>query len=216
MSFQNLVQATQKYFPDLQIKYKTDSTLMKILGKILFFNKSFTTSYTTTVGSTIYYPTQSFVKTRPVAAAIILLHEIVHIYDSSKISKILFGLLYLCPQILALLFFPMLLVSWKVALPFLILAAPLPAIFRMYYEKRAYLASLYVLHRLGKKLNFDPMLEDQKSNFIEQFKGSYYYFMWPFGNLDKEFDQALVKVKADQRPFEDPAFDILDNLADQV
>lgn len=216
MSFQNLVQTTQKYFPQLQIKYKTDSTLMSLLGKLMFFNPSFMTSYTTTVGTDVYYPNQPFVKTRPISAAIILLHEIVHMYDSKRLSKFWFGFSYLLPQILVLLFIPLIFISWKIALPFLIFAAPLPAFFRMYYEKRAYLSSLYIMNILGKRLNFDPMLDKQKVYFEEQFTGSIYYFMWPFAGLKKDFDEAVEKIKAGQRPYEDPVFDILDELATQV
>lgn len=216
MSFQNLVQATQKYFPSLQIKYKTESKWMSWLGKLLFFNPSFMTSYTTTVGTDVYYPTQQFVKTRPISAAIILLHEIVHMYDSKRLSKLWFGFSYLCPQILALLFIPLMFVSWKIALPFLLLGAPIPAFFRMYYEKRAYLASLYVMNSLGKRLKFDPMLDKQKGYFEDQFAGSFYYFMWPFSGLKKDFDVAVDKINAGQRPYEDPVFDILDDLSAQV
>ena len=216
MSFQNLVQATQKYFPQLQIKYKTESTLMSWLGKLLFFNPGFMSSYTTTIGSDVYYPNKQFVKTRPISAAIILLHEIVHMYDSKRLSKLWFGFSYLLPQILALLFIPLMFVSWKIALPFLVLGAPIPAFFRMYYEKRAYFASLYVMNALGKRLKFDPMLDKQKAYFEDQFTGSFYYFMWPFSGLKKDFDVAVDKINAGQRPYEDPVFDILDELTAQV
>lgn len=216
MSFQNLIQSAKIYFPDLQIKYKKDNFLMKILGKILFFNPEFMSSYTTTIGHNVYYPNKSFVKTRPVSASIILLHEISHMYDSKKIGKLLFILSYLFPQILSLLFIPLLFISWKIALPFLLLSAPLPAIFRMYYEKRAYISSLYVMYVLGKKMKFDPKLEERKQNFIKQFIGSYYYFMWPFSNINQEFDNAMAKIQSDQHPFKDNLFDILDQLLKQV
>lgn len=216
MSFQDLIQASQKYFPNLQIKYKTESTLMKWIGRLLFFNNSFMTSYTTTIGEKVYFTSEQFVKVRPISSAIILLHELVHIKDSKKIGHPLFGLLYLSPQILALLFIPLLFVSWKIALPFLLLAAPIPSFFRMYFEKRAYFASLYVMNILGKRLNFDPMLDKQKVYFENQFKGSYYYFMWPFKGLNKEFDEAIKKIKVGQRPFEDSVFDILDDLVTKV
>jgi len=65
---------------------------------------------------------------------------------------------------------------------------------------------------MGKKLNFDPTLDRQKEDFETQFKSSSYYFMWPFGNLNKQFDDALVKIRNNERPFEDPVFDILDEL----
>lgn len=216
MSFKNLVQSTQKHFPKLQIEYKNKSSLMKLIGNIIFFNPSFMSSYTTTIGNTVYYPYESFVKTRPISAAIVLLHEVVHMYDSKRLSKLLFGFSYLFPQILVLLFIPLLLVSWKIALITLLFAAPFPSYFRMYYEKRAYISSLYVINTLAKRLTFDPMLDKQKEYFEEQFNGSYYYFMWPFSGLKKDFDEALVKIKNGQRPYEDPVFDILDDLSKQI
>lgn len=214
MSFQNLIDATQHYFPDVQVKYKDQSSFMKILGALLFFNPGFMTSYATTIGSTIYFPTANFVKLRPVSSTIVFLHELVHVHDEKKISKPLFGFLYLFPQILALLCLPlMFLVTWKIMLPLAFLfALPLPAFFRMQFERKAYLASLYVLNAFGKKLNFNPSLDSQATHFETQFKDSYYYFMWPFGNIKNDFDQALVKIKADQRPYEDPVFDMLDDL----
>lgn len=212
MSFQTLVQSSQTHFPKLKIKYKDESLLMKIIGKIMFFNKSFMTSFTTTLGSTIYYPNSNFVKARPISSSVILLHELVHIHDSNKFTVPLFSLLYACPQVLVLLFFPLLFVSWKIALCTLLFAAPIPAYFRMYFEKRAYFTSLYALSQLGKKLNFEPSLDRQRADFVSQFKTSSYYWMWPFGNLDKQFDDAITKIRNNERPFEDPVFNILDNL----
>lgn len=212
MSFQDIIQSSQKYFPNLHIKYKNQSTIMKIIGILLFFNKTFMTNYTTTIGNTVYFPNESFVKVRQLSSTIIFLHELVHIKDAHRISKLLFGFLYLCPQILILLLIPLLLVSWKIALLCLLFGLPFPAYFRMYFEKRAYLSSLYSLDRLSKRLNFKPELDKQKDFFMKQFKTSYYYYMWPFNNINKDFDEALIKIKAGDRPFEDPVFDILDNL----
>jgi hypothetical protein len=218
MSFQDLVTSAQKYFPDLQIKYKDQSWFMKTLGTIMFFNKSFMTNYTTTIGSTVYYPSESFVKVRPVSASVVLLHELVHIKDAHKMSKPLFGFLYLTPQVLALLLLPLLFVlSWKIVLPLVVLMAlPIPSFFRMYFEKRAYMTSLYAINALGKRLNFPPILATQEQGFVGQFKDASYYFMWPFGNLQKEFDDSVALIKDGKRPFEDPVFDILDDLITTV
>lgn len=217
MSFQDLVTAAQKYFPDLQIKYKDKSWFMKLLGTLLFFNKGFMTNYTTTIGSTVYFPSEAFVKVRPVSAAIVLMHELIHVHDAHKFSKSLFCLLYLSPQILALFCLPLFLISWKIALPLMLLfGAPLPSFFRMYFEKRAYLTSLYSIQSLASRLNFKPLLASQESSFIKHFKDSSYYFMWPFGNLQQEFDAGVDKIKAGQRPYEDPVFDILDDLITKV
>jgi len=213
MSFQDLTQAAQKHFPDLQIKYKDQSWLMKILGKLLFFNKSFMTSYTTTVGSTVYFPNESFIKVRPISASVVLLHELVHVKDGIKLTKPLFGFLYLSPQILTLLCIPLFLITWKLAVPLMLLfASPIPSFFRMIFERRAYMTSLYAMEALGKKLKFDPKLDSQSKHFASQFKDSSYYFMWPFSNIDKKLDQAVVDIQAGKRPFEDPVFDTLDEL----
>jgi hypothetical protein len=189
---------------------------MQLIGKILFFNKRFMTSYITTIGSTVYFPSESDVNDNQTSSSITLLHELVHVHDAKQLSKPVFSILYLFPQILALLFLPLLLVSWKVALPFLLFAAPIPAFFRMRFEKRAYLVSLYVTNALSKKFHFNPALDNQKVNWENQFKGSAYYFMWPFSGLSKDFDQAVEKIKAGQRPYEDPVFDILDDLVTKV
>jgi hypothetical protein len=213
MSFQDLVTAAQQYFPDLQIKYKNQSLFMKILGMILFFNPTFMTSYITTIGSTVYFPNTDEINNRPNSAAIVLLHELVHIHDSKKWGRLLFSFLYLTPQVFLLLAIPALLIIWKIALVlFLLFALPFPSYFRMLFEKRAYLTSLYVLNAYGKKQNFPPLLASQKDIWIKHFKDSSYYFMWTFSNIDKDFDAAVVKIQAGQRPFEDPVFDIIDNL----
>lgn len=218
MSFQDLTTAAQQYFPSLQIKYKDQSSFMKFLGTLLFFTPSFMTTYTTTVGDTTYFPSTTFVQQQPVSSAVILLHELVHMYDEKRLTKLLFGFLYLFPQVLSLICLPLIfLISWKIFLPlFILFALPLPAYFRMYFEKRAYMASLYVLQALGTRLHFPPTLKTQETFYIAQFKGSFYYFMWPFSNLQTEFDQALVAIKAGQRPYQDPVFNMLDVLVTKV
>lgn len=213
MSFKDLVTKAQTYFPDLQIKYKNQSWLMRLVGKIMFFNKGFMTDYTTTVGATVYFPTETVTKVRPVSAAAVLLHELIHVSDAKKISKLLFGFLYLSPQIWALLCLPLFFLSWKLALPLLILfASPIPAFFRMHFEKRAYFTSLYAINALGKRMNFNPLLATQVKSYVNHFKDSSYYFMWPFGNIQSEFDEAAIKIKDGKRPFEDPVFDMIDDL----
>lgn len=219
MAFQDLLIAAQKYFPSLQVKYKNQSTFMKVLGTILFFNKSFMTDYVTTIGSIIYIPDQNYMKLHPVSGSVTFLHELVHIYDSGKISRPLFTFLYLLPQIMALLLLPLFFfLKWWIVLPLVLLClAPIPAYFRMVFEKRAYISSIYTLNALGKRLNFNPHLANQVSFFVEQFCNSYYYFMYPFKKeLNKQFNEAMQKVLSGQRPYQDPVFDILDDLVTKV
>jgi len=115
MSFQDLIKGAQKYFPNLQIKYKNNSFIMKVFGKILFFNPSFMSDYTTTIDSTIYFPSETFVKTKPIANTVTVLHELVHIHDSQVYNKYIYTLLYLFPQILALFIIPLFFFAWKIA-----------------------------------------------------------------------------------------------------
>lgn len=215
MLFNKLIDNSKKYFPNLKIKYKNESMFMKFLGFLLFFNKNFMTEYITTIGSTIYFPSRSKIDEKPTSAMIVLLHELIHIYDSNRF-KFMFGFLYLFPQILAPFSLLLLLVSWKLALPlFIILLLPLPAYFRMYFEKRAYLASLYIIKSLGAKLKFSSLLKTQKEYFLRQFKESAYYYMWIF-DMTPQFDEAMAKIQSGKRPYEDPVFDIIDDLISQV
>lgn len=216
--FEDLENNSKKYFPEGKVKYKNESSLMKFLGILLFFNKEFMTDFTTTIGDTIYFPSKEYIEKKPTTSKVIFLHELVHIYDSHRIGRILYSLSYLLPQILAPFSLLLLLISWKIAIPMLVLfMLPLPAFFRMYYEKRAYVVSLYASHHIGKKLNLTVDLKKSKEHYISQFKNGSYYFMWIFDwKLRKDFDEAVAKIKAENRPYEDKIFDIIDDLIKQL
>ena len=57
---------------DFKIKYKNESLFMKVIGFLLFFNKTFMTNYITTIGSTIYYPSREWCEKNDTAAAQVL------------------------------------------------------------------------------------------------------------------------------------------------
>jgi hypothetical protein len=61
-------------------------------------------------------------------------------------------------------------------------------------------------------MNFNYKIDGGNKYFLLQFKNPTYYWMWPFKGLEKDFDDAVVKIKSGQHPFEDPIFDILDEL----
>jgi len=210
---ENVLVKAKEIFPDLTIKFKDQSTLMKIISKILFFNKYFMTSFTTTLGSTIYFPSKKFIELRPISTLVVLIHEMVHVYDAKKWTKVLFSLLYMFPLSLALVFLPLLFVSWQIFLPLLILSLlPIPAYFRMIFEKRAYLVSLYCIYHLSFKKGFNTNLDNGATSYLRNFKDSSYYFMWPFKNLEKDFTEGVAKIKAGQKPFEDPVFEMVDKM----
>lgn len=218
MAFQDLVEAAKKYFPGLQIKYKDESWMMRLISRLLIFNHEFMTEYTTTVGNTIYFPSRRFLKSHPISSSVVLLHELVHLHDQQRIGKIPFALTYLFPQILVPICLALfMIISWKIMLPVALLCClPMPAVFRMYWEKRAYLSSFYVLQTIGNRMKFNPHLKTQENMFLKYFHGADYYYMWPFHDIDKQFDRARENAVEGKRPFDDKVFDMLDNLASKV
>lgn len=209
----NVMKKVLSHFPDIQIKYKDQSFLMKILGILLFFSPDFMEHYTTTIGSTIYFPSQQWIETKTNSANVTLLHELIHVTDSKKLSRPLFSFLYLFPFSFIPLSIILFLLSWKIAIPLLILClCPIPAYFRMLLERRAYFASMYVEYQLNSKKGLSINLESQKDHFITQFTGSAYYFMWPLSNIKKEFSEALTKIQNGERPYKNSAFDVLDDI----
>jgi hypothetical protein len=210
MAFNELVAKAQTYFPDLQIKYKDQETLMKILGTLMFFNPKFKTSFTTTIGDTIYWPSKEFVQDNGSTVSNIFIHECVHIYDEKKKGSLPFKAGYLFPQILAL---PMLLLlfvlTWKIVLPLTLLCLlPLPAPFRANAERRAYFVSM----RAGYHLyGWDPAA--QGIHYANNFKNSSYYWMMPFGE-DARFAAEAANIKSGKpESVSEPALDkMIDDL----
>jgi hypothetical protein len=210
---EEVIKKVLSYFPDFKIKFKNESWLMKFISFIMFFNKDFSKSFTTTIGNTVYFPSEQFINTRAISSLVILMHETVHMHDAKKMNKLLFSALYASPQILALLAIPLFLLGFKfLALLSLLWLLPVPSFFRMWAEKRAYLASLYAMKKLGEKNSFAINLEVQSTFFLEQFKAANYYFMWPLKFLMTDFDEGLNKIQKGERPFEDTVFDMLDEI----
>lgn len=209
---QSVLDKIHQYFPNVKIAYKDQSLLMKILGILLFFIPSFMASYTTTIGDTIYYSSAKFIDSHIASTFITLLHEVVHINDEKRLGKLLFSASYLLPQLFILLAIPFAFIIGWWSLLFLLFLAPIPAFFRMLLEKRAYLASLYVMKKLNDKCGYNIDLNYQSQFFVEQFKNSAYYWMWPFNNLDNEFAMAITKIQNGDRPYNDKVFDILDEI----
>lgn len=188
-----------KQIPGFQIKMKEGNFFMKLLSFVLFFNKKFATRYVTTIYPVIYFPKDMLGADNDLETAIILCHEFIHLRDRKKLS-ILFNILYLSPQIfalLALLAIPFSL-NWLWCLLFLL---PLPSPFRAYFEFRAYKMSIALYYLLLNKL--PPM-----DFYVEQFTSSNYYWMMPAGKIlfnkfnehgrnlkNKQFDEITLEIK---------------------
>ena len=191
MAFNDLVASAQTYFPTLQVKYKDQSALMKILGKIMFFNPGFMTSYLTTLGTTVYIPNEQYVQDHPQITCDVFIHECTHMYDAKRIGFI-YQLVYAFPQLLSPLMLLLLFVlSWKIVLPLVLLfLLPLPAPWRVYFERRAYFVQMYV----GNKMyGNDPAIDG--STYASWFRDGSYYWMWIF-QQNQSFTQEAANVLA--------------------
>lgn len=213
MLIDKMVEQAKEYFPDLKINFKDESRFMKIINKLLFFNKTFMENFVTTIGSTIYFPSKQKLQLTQILSLITLFHELVHIYDS-KNNK-LFKFLYLFPQTLSILILPLLfLVSWKIILPLSVLfLLPLPAYFRMRYERRAYFISLYTLYRFYKS---EEILFQFKNEYVQNFKTLSYYGMWYLPGLDKQFTDMCKHIMSGGKPLDGEIMNIIDNLINDL
>lgn len=160
MAFKNIVNRSKRYFPNLQIRYKSSSPLMKLFA--LFNEKDFMTSQMATFGNTIFVPNEHFLKVHPIASVVLFLHELTRM----KVSK-----------------------------------------------KKSYLSSLYVIQKLSQSMHFTPHLDKESKNLIHRLQ-THWTKSLPY--LEKEFEEALYKIRDGHRPFEDPVFDIIDDLLNNL
>ena len=182
-------------FPDFELIDKQESTLMKCLSRLLFFNKKFMTNFITVIGSKVYVPGLPWKEDKPYTACEVLSHEFVHMKDNQKLGP-LFKFLYLCPQILTLLSVFAFWNPWfLLCLAFLL---PLPAPFRAYFEFKAYVVSMAVRWWL-LSTKADP------DYFVNQFTSANYYWMFPFKKiLNKKFQEEFLRIKSDDlKPYEE-------------
>jgi len=185
----------------ITIRYKSESTLMKLIGALMFFNRQFMTHVTTTVGTTVYFPSRKYVETDPAIAWDILAHELVHVSDHRR-NRIFIGL-YLMPQllaVLALLAIP--LQSWWPLL-FLICLAPIPAPWRLNAEIRGYAMGMAVWHWYRKA----GIPQAMKQDIAKYLTGPDYYFTWwvskdyVMGKINEWSKRILLDQVDDDPPF---------------
>lgn len=197
--FNALVTIYNQQYPKLKIKYKSESLLMKIIGFIIFFNRSFMTKYITTIGSTIYFPNKQELENEKSNKYLkILTHEVQHIHDSNGFWKSLaFNLGYLFPQSLAPLMLIFCAIYWWLGLIlFAIFLLPLPAPFRKYLELRGYCISLFMsnMTMAGSSPTYRKLILQQYIYDINsQFTTGAYYFMWPFG-VKTDLEDAIDDI----------------------
>jgi len=159
---------------------KSSSRFMKLISWILFFNKSFMTSYVTTIATTVYWPNcEDRWSNNPNGSFYTAFHEAQHAQDYKK-YRLFFFVSYLMPQLLAYFaVFALLAISVTNYTLFFLLAliflAPLPAYFRMIWEVRG--------NACGIATDVWTRGSVSDSNYearASRFTGPDYYFMWPF------------------------------------
>jgi hypothetical protein len=171
------------------VKYKEDSLLMKIIGwPLSFINKTFSSTFATTIGKTIYLPSKTMKKRRPRNYSIMLAHELMHVVDHK--NDVMFGVKYLCPQVLgflALLAIPFSLFN----LLWLLCFFPWPAYWRTKSESRGYAVTIAMIYWLdGSQTKSEWM--------VKHFTGGNYYYMWPFeDDVKRDLDAIKVRVAND-------------------
>ena len=172
-----LEQHIKSQIPKFELKDKKESRLMRLLSKLLFFNKDFLDKYVTTIYPKVYVP-ESFWKLSnwkedsAISAMATLAHEYVHLKDRKRMGY-LFNFLYLFPQ--NLVFFSLLGIFnpwWYLCL---LCALPIPSPTRAWLEYRGYRMTLFVYEYFGAMRNFD----DFTDWIAEHFSNSSYYWMFP-------------------------------------
>ncbi len=159
--------------------------LMRLLSVLLFFNKNFMTTVTTTLYPRVYVPA-AWTNYSSLVKCEILAHEYVHLKDRENF-KLLFEYAYLFPQILSLLSIG---AFWNFSfIWFSLFLLPFPAPGRAWLEFRGYRMSMAAYYWLtGKTYNVDFM--------GEIFAGPSYYFMFPFRALVNRWSrEELNKIK---------------------
>lgn len=179
----------------LKVRYKDESGVMWLLGKLVFWNPAFMT-IATTLGTTVWLPSRKWVEGDPFRAWVILAHELVHVedYTNSK-PRWLFTVKYSLPQSLAVLaLLGLVLKAWW-PLVFLVLLAPIPSPWRKNAEMRGYamsMAATFWFHKSG-------IPQAQKERIAERFTGPGYYFMWPFkGAVNREIGRWSKMILCDE------------------
>jgi len=166
--------------PRFKIKYKNKSAWQRFIATILFFIRGnrYMNEYTTTLGYTVWFPSEEWVKEDHWRAFKVLAHEYLHLLDRKRYPR-LFDLMYAFPLWLALpavATFGVFYSKWFwFALIFLAAILPWPSFPRANLEMRGYSMNIAInLWRHGS------VKQETRDWLTKIFTGSDYYFMWPF------------------------------------
>ena len=190
---QLLEKRIKELVPSFEVRFKDESPFMKILGRILFFNKGFMTNFITTIGTKVYFQSRRSYLADPKNSFSVLAHEFVHVLDF-VLNPVRFVCGYLFPQNLSLLSlfasFSFLSPHFMLCLLFLLCLAPIPSIPRKNSEIRGSGMSLKVLQWRGESTE---RLEWWVAHNADNFVNSNYWYMYPFRDrVEKELTVWLA------------------------
>lgn len=169
--YDELLKKIREEFPNFKVLKKSESSLMKTIGRFLKFVSfgkmtTFMDSFITTIGTTVYVP-DSWDSRSSSSKAITMRHERVHMRQARDWGRIAFSFLYL--------FFP---------LPFVF------AYFRMKFEKEAYEESLIAAYEYYGTTLFTQALKD---DVVQHFTSAEYMWMWPWKKSVEEWYDGVIK-----------------------
>ena len=173
-----LLDEIRQEFPGFRVIPKVESTFMRMLGFVLrvLLGDAFMTEYTTTLGLTVYTPTE-WGEMSEAGRLEVLRHERVHLRQARRYGSLPFSFAYL------FLPFPVGL-SWC----------------RARLEWEAYEESMRatVEYRGAKALS-----DKHRAWLVGLFVGPSYGFMWPFrAQVERWYDEARARILADHPPQE--------------
>jgi hypothetical protein len=161
-------------FPDFRFVRKMESRLMKVIDlvlRVITFGmmRKFLTSYTTTIGTTVYV-TPGWDNEHPLMKAALLRHERVHMRQRDRLGPIIYSLKYL---------------MW-----------PLPAVFaigRRQLEQEAYAETLRAYHEYYG--DFVLLDRNIRRRIVGEFVGPAYFWTWPFRkDIERWYDDVLASL----------------------
>jgi len=186
---ERLTKHFKKQIPGFEILSKKESFLIKVISKLLFFNKTFLTSYVTTLYPKVYVPELPWRENDHMGAMATLAHEYVHLKDRKRMW-LFFNFLYLFPQNLSLFSLLGFINPWWFLCVLFLLPIPSPT--RAWLEFRGYRMTFAVwAHFFKDNIDIDSHI---RSTVNRNFAGSAYYWMFPFKQyLIKKFCRHHAK-----------------------
>lgn len=168
--YETVLADTQREFPEFKVVRKADSGFMKLLSGLLFFTSGFMVHFVTTIGSTMWTPSEWDTWDDTVQAEI-LRHERIHLRQQKRLTMPLYVFLYL--------FWP---------LPFGLAYGRASLEWEAYSESLRAIAEYKGVERLK--------LAKVKANFVGYFTSGAYAWMWPFpGVVGSWYDQVVSDIE---------------------